>query len=325
MASVGGDFAGMRFSTSAVPERDRLAVFREEFGRNIARFEFAPLTESFHADIAVRAFGSLGIAETDHSLMRVERTRALLADGNDALVLQIPTGGCHASHLGREVMTEPGGALLGSNGDVGTFTCSLKGGKSLLLSFSRQTLRPLVRDFDAILMHRVPAGTPALRLLLGYVAMFQGGTMPTPELEHLAVGHLYDLAAVMLGATRDAAEAARNGGVRAARLRAVKADIIAHLGDRDLSINAVARRQGISAVYVRKLFDGEGASFSAFVMDQRLLCAHRMLRDPRCAAYGISVIALEAGFGDLSYFNRSFRRRYGATPSDVRVGGRERE
>jgi AraC-like DNA-binding protein len=24
------------------------------------------------------------------------------------------------------------------------------------------------------------------------------------------------------------------------------------------------------------------------------------------------------GFGDLSYFNRTFRRRYAATPSDIR-------
>jgi AraC-like DNA-binding protein len=33
----------------------------------------------------------------------------------------------------------------------------------------------------------------------------------------------------------------------------------------------------------------------------------------------VSSIALDAGFGDISYFNRAFRRRYGATPSDVRA------
>src|SRR5262249_40079153 len=30
-------------------------------------------------------------------------------------------------------------------------------------------------------------------------------------------------------------------------------------------------------------------------------------------------LVLEAGFGDLSYFNRAFRRRFGASPSDVRA------
>jgi AraC-like DNA-binding protein len=33
---------------------------------------------------------------------------------------------------------------------------------------------------------------------------------------------------------------------------------------------------------------------------------------------GISAIAYDAGFGDVSYFNRTFRRRYGMTPSEVR-------
>jgi AraC-like DNA-binding protein len=32
----------------------------------------------------------------------------------------------------------------------------------------------------------------------------------------------------------------------------------------------------------------------------------------------------DAGFGDLSTFNREFRRRYGATPSDVRAAAHER-
>jgi AraC-like DNA-binding protein len=47
-----------------------------------------------------------------------------------------------------------------------------------------------------------------------------------------------------------------------------------------------------------------------------------MLIDPRCADHTISAVAYEAGFGDLSYFNRTFRRRYGATPSEVRLRAR---
>jgi len=39
-----------------------------------------------------------------------------------------------------------------------------------------------------------------------------------------------------------------------------------------------------------------------------------MLSDPRLADRTIGSIAFDAGFGDLSYFNQTFRRRYGAMP-----------
>jgi len=43
-----------------------------------------------------------------------------------------------------------------------------------------------------------------------------------------------------------------------------------------------------------------------------------MLTDPRWAERSIASIAFDAGFGDLSYFNKMFKRLYDATPSDVR-------
>jgi len=36
------------------------------------------------------------------------------------------------------------------------------------------------------------------------------------------------------------------------------------------------------------------------------------------ASYG-GAIVYDSGFGDLSYFNKSFRRLYRASPSDVRA------
>jgi len=47
-----------------------------------------------------------------------------------------------------------------------------------------------------------------------------------------------------------------------------------------------------------------------------------MLASPRYANWTVSAIALEAGFGDLSHFNRNFKRRYGASPSEIRAEGR---
>ena len=133
-----------------------------------------------------------------------------------------------------------------------------------------------------------------------------------------------DIVGLALGATRDAAEIAAGRGSRAARLRDIKADIAQNL-EGDVSAGALSLRHRISPRYVRKLFEGENISLSRFVLGLRLNRVYRMLADPCCADRTIADIALAAGFGDLSTFNRQFRRRFGLTPSDVRhVGQRPR-
>jgi transcriptional regulator GlxA family with amidase domain len=114
------------------------------------------------------------------------------------------------------------------------------------------------------------------------------------------------------------AELAKERGLRAARLRAIKDDITARLGEPGLSLDGVALRHRVSPRYVQKLFETEGTSFSDFVRAGRLARAHRMLRDPRIAHMSISTIAYDCGFGDITAFNRTFRRHYSASPSDVR-------
>jgi AraC-like DNA-binding protein len=42
------------------------------------------------------------------------------------------------------------------------------------------------------------------------------------------------------------------------------------------------------------------------------------LCEPQATPAAIATIAYDVGFGDLSYFNRCFRRRYGMTPREVR-------
>ena len=110
--------------------------------------------------------------------------------------------------------------------------------------------------------------------------------------------------------------------MRAARLHAAKTDILENLTTPGLSISDIASRHNITPRYLQKLFESEGATFSQFLLEQRLGRAHRMLGDSRLAARTISAIALEAGFGDLSHFNRGFRRRFGESPSDTRAAAR---
>jgi AraC-like DNA-binding protein len=160
-------------------------------------------------------------------------------------------------------------------------------------------------------------------MLVAYLDVLKSETaLETPELRHAVAMHIHDLCALAIGATRDAAELAEGRGLRAARLNAIKADIAEHLGDGRLRATAIAMRQGITPRYIHKLFEGEGLTLSRFVCGQRLARVHRMLADPRHDHRTIGSLVYGAGFGDLSTFNREFRRHFGMTPSEVRAESR---
>lgn len=141
--------------------------------------------------------------------------------------------------------------------------------------------------------------------------------MSDPGLRELAITHIYDLAAVLFGATPDAAHMAKGRGLAAARLHAIKKAIVANLNG-GLSPKRLAGCYGISPRHIRRLFEREGTSFTEFVREERLKRAHTMLNSPRLAHWHIADIAFEVGFNDLSYFYRAFRARFGYSPGEAR-------
>jgi AraC-like DNA-binding protein len=306
-----------RFSTGDFPEAARLTACREMFGRIGCRTEIEPLTESFSCDTTMVMLPSLGIVSDTCSAVRFNHTRQALEDSLSFMTASPASWAI--SHIGREQTLHAGDGILLSNAAPGTLTLPTT---TRFINFRLPTdaLAPLVTDLGAALAQPIPEQSVALRLLKSYLGILHDAqALATPALQQLAATHIIDLLALSLGATRDAADLANGRGMRAARLSAIKADVNASLGDQDLSIRAISARHKITPVYVRKLFEGEGITFSEYVLAQRLVRAHRLLSDPRFSERAISAIAFMCGFGDLSYFNRAFRRRYGATPSDVRT------
>jgi AraC-like DNA-binding protein len=160
----------------------------------------------------------------------------------------------------------------------------------------------------------------ALQLLRSYLGILtETDRFVRPELQRVFVTHIHDLLASALGATQDAAILAGERGVRSARLRAIMFEIGENLDKPELSISDVAMRHRVTPRYVQKLFSSEGTTFTAYVLERRLMEARRMLGDPRFANCTISELAYRIGFGDLSYFTRVFRRKHGASPSDIRA------
>jgi AraC-like DNA-binding protein len=132
----------------------------------------------------------------------------------------------------------------------------------------------------------------------------------------LFANHIIDLVALALG--KGPGEAAEPPGVRAAQRSAILREIEGRRSDLGLSAATVARRLGITPRYVHLLLEETGRSLTHHVLEKRLDTAAAMLRSPLWRTRKIAEIAAQAGFNDLSYFNRAFRRRFGATPSDLR-------
>jgi AraC-like DNA-binding protein len=317
-----------RFSSEAIPQWKRAAVFREYVRNRIVKLDSCPLGEDNHLDGVAMSLPGLGVVATNLSATRCARTRETMRDGNDNLrlvMLRRAASSAPADHLGRELTVEPGSAIVLSNCDLNAITFTAPRSRLIALNFSRKILRPLLRDFDVVLGHTIPKQIAPLGLLATYIEAFLcEPAQPTPEFAQLAVSHIYDLAALAMGATREAAEIAKNRGLAAARLRDIKSDIAANLSREHLSVVDIALKQRVTPRYVQLLFENEGTTFTEYVRNARLNRAHRMLVDPRLADRSISAIAFDAGFGDLSYFNKAFRRRFGGTPSDVRTAGNGR-
>jgi len=288
--------------------------------RGVTWVSFKPIPDlACGIDFTLRKLPDLGLLSGAVQGLRHEHARRDSGNGDDDFSFHMNLSGLSFVSGARGEMTLGDGDAMLLNYSVSR-TISRPGlVDHRVVRLPRAALSPLVRNIDDAVLCRIPRGTGMLSLLRNYVdAVFDDPALALPEMRQLIIAQLCDLIAVTLGATRDATAVAGGRGIRAARLRAIKSDIEAHLTYSDLSPGVVARRQEVSDSYIRKLFEGEGTSFSQFVLGRRLVRAQRMLTDRRWADRSIAWIAFETGFGDLSYFNRTFKRFYGNTPSEVR-------
>src|SRR6476659_2019093 len=314
-------FSTIRFSTADLPEKDRVAMWREHYGRMSMKLDIEPINDTpLECAILIRVLPGVQIMSTAMSPSRITRTREFLADGNGDLTFIInQSGSVVTQSRGRDVVLREGDAVLMSTGEVKVFDRPVHGG-SLSFRIPRSILSSIVPDVDDVVMQLIPQKTEALKLLAGYAApLFNDIALATPEFRRTAVNHLHDLVALALGAARDGVAAGH--AIPAARLRMAKSYIVENSSRRELSVGAVAAHLGLTPRNLQRLFESEGTTFSEFLLLQRLSRAHRMLTEPRLAQNPVGSIAYDAGFGDLSYFNRSFKRRFGMTPRDVRNDG----
>jgi AraC-like DNA-binding protein len=311
----------LRFSSNDMPRRDRVPAWREFVGRSIMRVEIEPAADvAFYADVKLWQLPGICVVSNAMSPARFTRTPTLVADGNEDISFFVSTSGGIAGQRGREVTLQAGDAYALNAAEAGTYVAPpTQRHHCFQIHAPRSRLAPLVGDLDRAILRCIPPSDDTLRYVVSYLRFLEKGTaVPSPDVAKATGLHLQDLLVLMLGPTRDAAAVAAGRGLRAARLQTIKNYIVSRSDDRALTVGALAARYRLTPRYVQRLFESEGTTFSEFLLNQRLSRACDLLAKPENLFSGIGTIALAVGFDDISYFNRCFRRRFGAAPSELR-------
>jgi AraC-like DNA-binding protein len=308
-----------RFSTDDFAPRERFMAWREVFGRTLLHVEVEQASPGpFRACATMRAFGNIRMLSASSSGVIYRRPSAQ-AQSDDLVFSFDAVKGAHAQQRGREASAEDGDALLMLGAEWSLVARATEGALNAV-RLPRAALTAVVRNVEDLYCRRIPGDIPSLLLLRQYVDVLDDvDEMATPELQQAAATHVLDLIALTLGATREAAQIAEGRGVKAAQFKAIKDDVARHLTDDTLSVHTIARRHRLNPRYIQRLFEESGSTFTEYVLAQRLARAHRLLSDARLSERSLTTIAFDAGFGDLSYFNRAFRSRFGASPSEIRA------
>src|SRR6185437_3118574 len=250
-------FTPVRVSTDAFPDQQRLAKWREIYGRNIAKVDIETIgTDPFHASVAFQGLPGVEIVSGSRSAAHYRITRQHLVGARDGFGLSVLlSGAATTQQLGRENVLRPGTAVVVSGTDPSVNTMHTPG-RFLTIVLPRPEISAFVQDLDSAYARQIPATNSSLRLLVSYVnALHEMGPLDDAALAQAAATHIIDLASLAIGTDADVAREAQRRGVAAARLQAIKADIRNCLGDRDLSPAIIAARHGVTPRYVHKLFE----------------------------------------------------------------------
>jgi AraC-like DNA-binding protein len=308
------------FAYAGAPRGEAYETWREEVCRRFCQLDAEPGgAERIECTVEVTRVGALSFGTAHGSSGSFLRTRSLLSDGCDDFVLVTALAGDVLNvQRGTTFELRPGDMGLLSLDAVGE--CGFTdGGRYTTLRIPRQDLIGVYRGAEDRLSKPL-AGSPSLRdAVAGYYALCSDAAGALDAVgQHTMARHMTELVGLMLRTGADEAPPVLHGGYGTARLQLIQAQLLKRLGDGDLTIVSAARQAGLTPKQVQRLFWTTGVTFSEFVLEQRLLLAHRLLSGARGHREKISAIAYDAGFRDLSYFNRSFRRRFGMTPSEWR-------
>lgn len=228
-------------------------------------------------------------------------------------------GKCRLRQHGREHWTAPGDISLNLGNSPFDFDFDDQVAMTCLrLPLSGAAARTgLLHDAAA----RPLPDSAGTRLLTSYIdgLLHNFAALPLRQAEQ-AANCLLDLLALSLDGSEPSGQT-RRASVREALFRRACAYLEMHLGDPELDLNRLSRHLQLAPRTLQSLFNEQGTTFTACLLEYRLLAAERLILNE--AQVQLAQVAYAVGFSDQPYFNRAFRRRFDMTPGERRQLARQ--
>lgn len=273
--------------------------------------------EAIDCRLRIDPIGALVLAAPSGLSAQFSRTREILGDGCDDLVLVEAQWGRVPLRQGDKVIEMQGGQLCLTDMSVlGSISHGPRGGFRTL-RIPRQALLAVAPRAEDHLSIAVSDNDVLRETISGYQTLC-ASQAPCLDAagQHLMAQHLVDLVALLFTTRKGPGEPGR----ASAQLDLIRADALHDLGNPALALANLVRRHGLSERQAQRLFEQSENTFTEFVLEQRLLLARKLVTDPTQRHRKISDVAHMSGFSDLSYFNRAFRKRFGVSPTEMRAG-----
>lgn len=275
--------------------------------------------QEFRAQIASRAFGSLGLSAASSvgvGSNHMTRGRAQIRkDPRDHFMLYLVLNGqVDIEQDGRQATALAGDMFLYDQ----TVPFSLdidSNNRSILVNIPRSLLSARLPDARHFTARRIAGDSQLGTLSRSVVRQIVEIELSThANAQERLVHSTMDIVATTLDVDLRGEIQARSEQHRL--LQQVQRYMLAHLHEPKLDIEAVARAQNVAPRTLHRIFATESTTPMRWLLRQRLAASHKLLAEGRVDT--VTDAAFSLGFSDVSHFGRAFKREFGQLPQTVR-------
>ncbi|MCV6587735.1 MAG: helix-turn-helix domain-containing protein [Marinobacterium sp.] len=270
--------------------------------------------QSFKAEVEAWQPGALMLARTTTQQQQWRRsTEEIARDGLDHYMIQLFMAGSTVVDAERQVKDDQL-LIFDLSRESHTYTSVFT---NLSLIIPRVMLEPLLDWPDHQHLRTLSVTEPLVAVLRDHMQSLHGqiSGLSLTAAERLTPATLNLVAACLNGSVQDLPLSNELESVT--DMRRIRHYIAANLASQELSPTTICSDLGLSRSRLYRMFEPQGG-VAGYIRECRLKAAFQSLSRPELASRKLYEVAQACGFRSNADFSRSFRRRYGLSPREMR-------